>query len=527
MKLLYAVLVVACVGAPCTAQSQGSQPLSTMCRLTGVLFEGQERDLAPVGFPPSPVGSPCSYGSLKGTVVGKATTGQPTTGQPCSRTPDGRGIVGDCTAADMNPTRPDFSRRLPPEFSGPDLLTVLREGMAKRCIREFGFDKGYECTVRSLAHSYVSVDDQQRQDCQQKHPNEGIDALNCIIALGIRAEMEPNARAITDCLSGSRTESERARCLANRLPSIATSSAAGMVRCVRDESSLEEALRCSAANAAAQSTNSDIRSAGVCIRNGMSASEMASCISSRVANANPDVAAVVNCLQRTGTDSDRSRCILDRVVAGADQNVKDAATCLRQSTLTGALTCAALTGAERSGFRETAMAASCFRKNGVGEKGFSCLAEQLAEKNVGRDTLTGVRCVSQHGVSTKAAMCGVIDKLSLSVNNEASMAIDCVTKFGPTKAAVVCAAVGLTVAEFEKCLSSGGADCFGPNNDLRRFVEDQMNAAHREANPVTAMTRFVTGVSLRDIERHGPLGGENSEFRKACDRVLGFLGGRC
>lgn len=58
-------------------------------------------------------------------------------------------------------------------------------------------------------------------------------------------------------------------------------------------------------------------------------------------------------------------------------------------------------------------------------------------------------------------------------------------------------------------------------------IRENYNAAHREANPVTAVIRGHVGVSVRDIQKHGILGGNNSEARKACNAIAGIFGGGC
>jgi len=52
-------------------------------------------------------------------------------------------------------------------------------------------------------------------------------------------------------------------------------------------------------------------------------------------------------------------------------------------------------------------------------------------------------------------------------------------------------------------------------------VAANAESAGREYNPLTAGVKIGTGVSVRDIQQYGPLGGPNSEARK----ILRFFGG--
>jgi hypothetical protein len=58
-------------------------------------------------------------------------------------------------------------------------------------------------------------------------------------------------------------------------------------------------------------------------------------------------------------------------------------------------------------------------------------------------------------------------------------------------------------------------------------IQENYNAAHRERNVQEAIIRGQTGVSMRDIRQHGPLGGQGSEARRACNAVAGIFGRRC
>lgn len=118
---------------------------------------------------------------------------------------------------------------------------------------------------------------------------------------------------------------------------------------------------------------------------------------------------------------------------------------------------------------------------------------------------------------------------ALGMNHESQVGAECAAQFGVGKAAAACIVGRLTDAEIRKCFRDGfrGRGCFGDNNTLVRLVHRNWKAAERESNGVNRLIRGTTGVSVRDIERHGPLGGENSEARKGCNAIAGLFGGRC
>lgn len=49
----------------------------------------------------------------------------------------------------------------------------------------------------------------------------------------------------------------------------------------------------------------------------------------------------------------------------------------------------------------------------------------------------------------------------------------------------------------------------------------------RESGEIAKGVAATTGISLGDIQRRGPLGGDNSEARKICNGVAGMFGGKC
>ena len=83
-------------------------------------------------------------------------------------------------------------------------------------------------------------------------------------------------------------------------------------------------------------------------------------------------------------------------------------------------------------------------------------------------------------------------------------------------AAAGCAAVGVLVHELFVAERP-----FGPNGELMKvvlipvnIVDGNIKAASRESGELAKVLRGVSGISVRDIERHGIFGGPNSIFRK-------------
>ena len=79
-----------------------------------------------------------------------------------------------------------------------------------------------------------------------------------------------------------------------------------------------------------------------------------------------------------------------------------------------------------------------------------------------------------------------------------------------------CAAVGVII---EELLLADRP--FGPNGELLKIVgspltilDGNIKAARRESGELAKGLRVGTGISVRDIERHGIFGGPNSFFRK-------------
>jgi len=168
----------------------------------------------------------------------------------------------------------------------------------------------------------------------------------------------------------------------------------------------------------------------------------------------------------------------------------------------------------------------CTQRYGAGQEAMYCIVQSQA----GPEARLAMDCVQRNGgFNQQTGVCIAFGTMVKELNPEGQMVAQCVAQYGVSKVAAACAATRLTVAEFDKCKNGIGTanGCFGPNNDLRRHIEGAYAAARREANPVEGAIRFGTGISVGDIRRHGPLGGENSEARKACNAVAGVFGGRC
>ena len=220
------------------------------------------------------------------------------------------------------------------------------------------------------------------------------------------------------------------------------------------------------------------------------------------------------CMMQGYADAnDQKRMTLARDCLQKNDNNKDIFVCLAQG----------IGIVEGNPETNAALYCSATQKNVAGFR--DCMIDNIAAARLSRDELAALTCVQKYGLDPQAVVCTAVGAMIRSMNPESQTTATCVAKYGFSKVAAACAAARLTADEFEKCQRGIGTSngCFGPNNSIRRHLEDQINAARREANVGTAAIRATTGVSLRDIERRGILGGDNSEFRKACN----FLFGRC
>lgn len=94
--------------------------------------------------------------------------------------------------------------------------------------------------------------------------------------------------------------------------------------------------------------------------------------------------------------------------------------------------------------------------------------------------------------------------------------------------------VGLLILLGEMTKAANGEKAFGDNGEVMKLlkapikiVEGNVAAATAESGDGAKAIRVVTGISLKDIEKFGPLGGENSEARKLCNAIAGIGGGKC
>ena len=128
--------------------------------------------------------------------------------------------------------------------------------------------------------------------------------------------------------------------------------------------------------------------------------------------------------------------------------------------------------------------------------------------------------------------CTYADELELdgiSFNHETQVAAACAEQFGVSYQAAACIVGQLSAQEVAKCFEDGfgGESCFGDNNTFVGIVSGNIEAAADENGVLNQVIRGTTGISVRDIEERGVLGGDNSEARKACNAVAGISGGRC
>ena len=83
----------------------------------------------------------------------------------------------------------------------------------------------------------------------------------------------------------------------------------------------------------------------------------------------------------------------------------------------------------------------------------------------------------------------------------------------------VCAPIGLVLHELVK--AANGKDAFGPNGEVMKIlgapvgvVHENIKGAERERGELDKVLKGTTGISVKDIKKHGLFGGPNSVFRK-------------
>jgi len=80
---------------------------------------------------------------------------------------------------------------------------------------------------------------------------------------------------------------------------------------------------------------------------------------------------------------------------------------------------------------------------------------------------------------------------------------------------LVCGGIAVVGHEVTKLLN--GEDAFGPNGEVMKLVNvpvKNVEAANLESGEIAKLVRATIGISVKDIEKHGLLGGSNSFFRK-------------
>ena len=96
------------------------------------------------------------------------------------------------------------------------------------------------------------------------------------------------------------------------------------------------------------------------------------------------------------------------------------------------------------------------------------------------------------------------------------MVVICSAALAEPMTAAACAATGVVLHELLVADRP-----FGPNGELMRvlvspvtIIDGNIRGAVRESGELAKVLRGTTGISIRDVERHGLFGGPNSIFRK-------------
>ncbi|WP_354125620.1 hypothetical protein [Bradyrhizobium sp. LB8.2] len=84
---------------------------------------------------------------------------------------------------------------------------------------------------------------------------------------------------------------------------------------------------------------------------------------------------------------------------------------------------------------------------------------------------------------------------------------------------VICGTAGVLLHELVQL--ANGNEGFGPNGEVMKIlaapvkiVDGNIKAASGESGELDKLIRATTGISVRDINRYGIFGGNNSVFRK-------------
>lgn len=116
-----------------------------------------------------------------------------------------------------------------------------------------------------------------------------------------------------------------------------------------------------------------------------------------------------------------------------------------------------------------------------------------------------------------AAMGVGVAALALSAPARANeTVVICEASLEVPPAALACAGIGVLIHELFVAEHP-----FGPNGELMKvlmapgnIIVGNIKATRRESGELARVLRATSGISIRDIERHGIFGGRNSIFRK-------------
>jgi hypothetical protein len=169
--------------------------------------------------------------------------------------------------------------------------------------------------------------------------------------------------------------------------------------------------------------------------------------------------------------ADFGRCVVRSMLGSRERAVYD---CSREEAEDSALMSACVVGA-LGGSNERRIAANfadCYKQAGGNYQSFGlCMAGQQFDGDMG----TLVQCLSHQPPGDASVMgtavCYGASKLNL--NAEAQIVVQCaVATDGEPEAFAGCAGGELTAREIDKCRTKGigGDGCFGPNNDLVKYM---------------------------------------------------------
>jgi hypothetical protein len=140
-----------------------------------------------------------------------------------------------------------------------------------------------------------------------------------------------------------------------------------------------------------------------------------------------------------------------------------------------------------------------------------------------------MRLLTTAGIAIVAFLLGTAVRPSSAQEPASGITVVCPAT-GPGVA--VCAGIGVLLHELVQSLN--GKEGFGENGEAMKLlkapisiVSGNVEASSRERGDIAKTIRVTTGVSIKDIQDKGLLGGENSEARKICNGIAGIVGGKC